>query len=513
MAIEPVTISRPAVDPARPAFVLVGGETLGHGALTTRSAQLANWLRSVGLCPGDHIAFMIENRAELLILAWAAQRCGLYYTPIPTHLKSEEAGYIIDDATARVMVGSARTAPVWRDLRARARGSILWASVDAVEAVEADVVNLDRAIAGQPVAPTAEEVEGMAMLYSSGTTGRPKGIKRPLSGRRFGDEPLPAVYETHHGMGADTVYLSPAPLYHAAPLRAVMAVQRLGGRVIALDRFDAEQLLAAIERHGVTHVQLVPTMLRRLLDLPAAVRARHDLSSLRCVIHAAAPCPVEVKRAAIDWLGPIVSEYYGGTEGVGMTYITSAEWLAHPGSVGKAILGTVHIIGEDGEERPPRVTGTVYFGGGPRFTYHNAPEKLAEVTDAAGRVTLGDIGWVDEAGYLTLVDRRSFVINAGGVNIYPVEIEEVLRAHADVADAAVIGVPDRDLGEVVKAVVEPRAPASDPQALAAALIAHCRARLSHVKCPRSIDIVDRLPRSDMGKLLKDEIKRRYWTGA
>lgn len=348
------------------------------------------------------------------------------------------------------------------------------------------------------------------MLYSSGTTGRPKGIKKAIGAVPFGDEPLAAIYRERHVMDEHTVYLSPAPLYHAAPLRAVLAVNRLGGSVIALAKFEAEALLAAIDRYQVTHVQLVPTMLRRLLDLPAEVRARYDVSSLRRVIHAAAPCPIDLKRDAIDWFGPIVTEYYGGTEGIGATYITSEEWLTHQGSVGRAIMGELHIVGEDGAELPVGAVGDVYFGNGPRFAYHNAPDKLAAATHPQGWVTLGDIGRVDDEGYLYLIDRKSFVINSGGVNIYPAEAEEALRSHPAVADVAVIGVPNRDFGEEVKAIVELREGVLASDVLKDDLIAHCRARISSVKCPRSIDFIDVMPRSDAGKLLKGVLRQNYW---
>jgi long-chain acyl-CoA synthetase len=507
MAISAVTIGRPVTDRSKTAFAIWGGDRLSYAELDEKSVRAANWFRSLGLAIGDHVAFMLENRPELIVLAWAAQRSGLYYTLIPTHLREEEAAYIATDCGARLIVGSARNMPLWQAVRSSLADVKCIASVDGPET---DVIAVTEALAAQPIVPTSDEFEGFPMLYSSGTTGRPKGVKRPLSGARFGEEKPSAIYAIYHQIDADTVYLSPAPLYHAAPLRAVMAVHRLGGRVIALERFDAETLLAVIDGQKVTHVQLVPTMMRRILDLPPSVRARYDLSSLVRVIHAAAPCPVDLKREAIDYFGPIVSEYYGGTEGVGMTYITSQEWLAHPGSVGRAVLGEIHIVEEDGEECAPGEVGAVHFGGGPAFVYHNDPAKTAEVTDHRGWVTLGDIGYCDDQGYLYLVDRRAFVINSGGVNIYPVEIEDVLRSHAGVADVAVIGVPDRDLGEVVKAVVECKIPPANAEAFATELIEYCRAHISKVKCPKSVDFVEQLPRSDMGKLLKAELKRLYW---
>jgi long-chain acyl-CoA synthetase len=501
-------------DPARnrgdkPAISPYAADPTSYAALDEISAKLANWLGDIGLREGDHLAFMLENRAELLAVAWASQRSGLYYTPIPTHLKADEASYIAADCGARVLVTSARFAPLWSQLCGELANVSHWLCVEHGVSGYTSVHDIVRSY---PITRVNER-EGSAMLYSSGTTGHPKGVKHALSARAFGQEEPAAVYRNWHGLDAESIYLSPAPLYHAAPMRAAMAVQRLGGGVVLLEKFDAETMLAAISHHRVTHVQLVPTMIRRILDLPDHVRTAYDLSSLKRIIHAAAPCPIDLKRAAIEFFGPIVSEYYGGTEGIGMTYITAPEWLERPGSVGRAIVGEVHIVGDDGAELGSGQTGLVYFSGGPRFEYHNAQEKMAEVTHSRGWVTLGDIGRLDDEGYLYLVDRRSFVINSGGVNIYPLEIENVLRTHPDVADAAVIAVPDLDLGEAVKAVVEPRARMIDSAALSAALIDYCRSRISTVKCPRSIDFVDRLPRSDVGKLLKGELKRRYWPPA
>ncbi|MBX9730425.1 MAG: AMP-binding protein [Sphingomonas sp.] len=500
-------ISRAITDSDKVAFHLIGGDALSYRALEDLSCRTGHAFHALGLRHGDHVAMMIENRAALIALVWAAQRSGLYYTLIPTHLMPDEAAYMASDSSAQLIATSDRFIDLWRSVRAGLGTVRHWLTVDAPQdgfAAWRDV------IADYPATPAPDALEGSAMLYSSGTTGRPKGIKKAIGTVRFGEEPLAAIYRERHVMDEHTVYLSPAPLYHAAPLRAVLAVNRLGGSVIALAKFEAEPLLAAIDRYRVTHVQLVPTMLRRLLDLPDAVRAQYNVSSLRRVIHAAAPCPIDLKQAAIDWFGPIVTEYYGGTEGIGATYIDSEEWLTHPGSVGRAIMGELHIVGEDGAELPVGAVGDVYFGNGPRFAYHNAPEKLEAATHPEGWVTLGDIGRVDEEGYLYLVDRKSFVINSGGVNIYPAEAEEALRSHPAVADVAVIGVPNRDFGEEVKAVIELRAGVLASEALRDDLIAHCRARISAVKCPRSVDFIDIMPRSDAGKLLKGVLRQDYW---
>ncbi len=488
------------------ALRFVDGDALSYAALESASCALANALRGEGLNPGAHVAFLIENRRELIVCAWAAQRAGLYYTPVATHLKQAELSYILSDAGAELVVTSSRHTRSLRLLQTALPRVKAWISVDEPEQ---DFIALADFVAPYGARATATETEGSAMLYSSGTTGRPKGVKRSLSGQAFGSEPLSRMYASHE-MDSETVFLSPAPLYHAAPLRAVMAAHRLGARAVVMERFDAERFLETIEVEKVTHAQVVPTMLNRLLDLPRKVRDRYDLSTLRRIIHAAAPCPIETKQAVIDWLGPIVNELYGGTEGVGVTYITSPEWLRHKGSVGRAIIGEVRIVGERGEVLGPGQTGLVYFANGPAFSYHNAPEKMAEVTSAEGWITLGDIGRVDEEGYLYLVDRRSFVINSGGVNIYPQEVEETLLQHPDIVDAAVFGIPHRDFGEEVKAVVQMRPGVGKDAAAAEALIGFCRARISHVKCPRSIDFIDSMPRSESGKLMKADLKRAYW---
>ena len=349
------------------------------------------------------------------------------------------------------------------------------------------------------------------MLYSSGTTGRPKGVRVPLSGQPLGTPtPLLAMMGALYGMDEHTVYLSPAPLYHAAPLRFCMSVLRLGGTCIVMEKFDPRLALELIERHRVTHSQWVPTMFIRMLKLPEEERARFDLSSQRVAIHAAAPCPIPVKEQMIDWWGPILHEYYAGTEGNGFTAITSEEWLAHRGSVGRPLRGAVHIVDDEGRELPPGQEGTVYFSGGARFEYHNDPEKTRSAYDERGWSTLGDVGYLDEEGYLYLTDRKAHMIISGGVNIYPQETENVLVLHPKVADVAVIGVPNEEFGEEVKAVVQLLDPAEAGPELAEELIAWCRERLSAIKCPRSVDFVEELPRHPTGKLYKRLLKDRYW---
>jgi acyl-CoA synthetase (AMP-forming)/AMP-acid ligase II len=366
-------------------------------------------------------------------------------------------------------------------------------------------------VGAEPADPPPHEPEGSMMLYSSGTTGRPKGVKRPLSGKPVGSTNPLAPFLPHVGLDSSTVYLSTAPLYHGAPLGWSLATQRLGGTVVVMERFDAVEALRLIEEHRVTLAQFVPTMFSRLLDLPEAERTRHDLSSLRKVIHAGAPCPLSVKRRMIEWLGPIVDEYYSGTEGSGITYITSPEWLAHPGSVGRPILGHVHIVDDQGAVAPAGTPGAVYFSSGGTYQYHDDPEATALRQDERGWTTLDDMGWLDDDGYLHLIDRRAHMIVSGGVNISPTEVENVLLDHPAVADVAVIGVPNEEFGEEVKAVVVPAAP-GDGAELPDELVSWCRQRLAGYKCPRSVDVVDELPRSDTGKLLKRVLREQYWKG-
>jgi long-chain acyl-CoA synthetase len=314
------------------------------------------------------------------------------------------------------------------------------------------------------------------------------------------------------GIQPDAKYLSPAPLYHAAPLRWCMSVHKIGGTVVVLEKFEPEAYLAAVERFRITDSQLVPTMFVRMLKLPDETRARYDLSSLKMAVHAAAPCPVPVKEQMIAWWGPIIFEYYAGTEGNGFCMLNSAEWLAHKGSVGKALLGELKIVGEDGAEVPQGESGTVFFANGPQFEYHNDPDKTAASRNAQGWSTLGDVGYVDADGYLYLTDRKAFMIISGGVNIYPQEAENILVTHPKVADVAVFGVPNEEMGEEVKAVVQPVSMADATPELAAELMGWCRERLSHIKCPRSVDFLEELPRHPTGKLYKRLLRDQYWTG-
>jgi acyl-CoA synthetase (AMP-forming)/AMP-acid ligase II len=353
------------------------------------------------------------------------------------------------------------------------------------------------------------------MLYSSGTTGRPKGVEVPLPGTPLGTgDAIHMLVSALFGGTGDSVYLSPAPMYHAAPLRFVMGFHRSGATVVVMERFDPVEALALIERHKVTHSQWVPTMFVRMLKLPAEERERFDVSSLQVAIHAAAPCPVAVKEQMIEWWGPVLHEYYAGTEGNGFVYCDSAQWLEHKGTVGHPLVGEVHILGEDGAELPAGESGTIYFGGGADFSYHNDPDKTAESRDPKGRgwTTLGDVGYVDEAGFLYLTDRKAYMIITGGVNVYPQEAENLLAMHPKVVDVAVLGVPNADFGEEVKAVVEPVSMEEAGPELERELIAYCREHLADVKCPRTVDFRAELPRHPTGKLYKRLLKDEFWAG-
>lgn len=503
--------------PDKPAAILAStDEQITYAQLEAIANRGAHFLRSRGIAMGDTIAVWAPNTLRYFEVLWAAQRAGLYITPVSTKSSAEEAAYIVADCGAKLLLTDGAVAAADTFMAEAGRSCPTLADILWADRPVAGAASWAEMIAPFADTPIVDESAGQYMPYSSGTTGQPKGIRVLLSGAPADSPDMVAEgIGRLYGVGEDTVYLSPAPLYHAAPLRFSTAVQRLGGTVVMLERFTPEGLLAAIERYRVTTVQMVPTMFLRLLRLDAATREGYDLSSLRTVIHAAAPCPIEVKQDMIGWLGPIIHEYYSSSEGAGSTTISSAEWLRKRGSVGRIDRGVMHICDEAGNEMPTGTAGVIYFeGGGEPFTYWNDPEKTAGSRHPRhpGWSTIGDIGYVDADGYLYLTDRKSFTIISGGVNIYPQEIENLLAVHSQVADVAVFGVPDAEMGEAVKAVVEPRDWSEAGPALADALIGYCRERLSSHKCPKSVDFVRELPRHETGKLSKHAIRDRYWEG-
>jgi long-chain acyl-CoA synthetase len=497
--------------PDKPAYVMAAtGQVVTYRELDDEANRLSQLFRAAGLQPGDHMAFCLENHPRFLAVAWGAQYAGLYYTAISSRLTSEEVEYIVNDCGAQVFITSAYKADVashvvdeMPDVKVRL---MLDGVVDGYEPYEA-------VVGAQPAEPLPDRVAGKDMLYSSGTTGRPKGVKPPAPSDPI-DAPSPVTGLMQLLFQADgsMVYLSPAPLYHAAPLRFTMGVQQAGGTAVLMEHFDPEEALALIGRHRATHSQWVPTMFVRMLKLPDEVRARYDVSSMKVAIHAAAPCPVQVKQQMIEWWGPVIHEYYAGTEGNGFVYCNSEDWMTHKGTVGRALLGEIHIVGEDGEEVPVGEEGVIYFASPTEFEYHNDPEKTAQARNAKGWSTLGDVGRVDEDGFLYLTDRKSYMIITGGVNVYPQETENLLVTHPKVLDCAVIGVPNEDFGEEVKAVVQLADGVDDTPDLERELIAFCREHLADVKCPRSIDVVDELPRHPTGKLYKRLLRDQYWAG-
>ena len=498
--------------PQQPAFIMAAsGETVTYAELERRTNRLAHFLRATGLKRLDHYAMFMENNARFVESCGAGERAGHCYTCINSYLTPEELAYILNNSESKVLITS--TAKLETALQALAQCP----RIERCLVVDGPgdgrkVLSLDEAVAGFPDTPIGDEALGTAMLYSSGTTGRPKGILRPLP-ENPPSKPLPLfdflvkLWRYREGM----IYLSPAPLYHSAPQAAVGLTIRIGGTAIIMEHFDPEQYLALVERHRVTHSQLVPTMFSRMLKLPDAMRRRYDLASLQTAIHAAAPCPVPVKEQMIDWWGPIIQEYYGATEGLGFTACDSGEWLAHRGTVGRVLLGELHVLDEAMREVPVGTSGTLWFKTATPFKYFKDPAKTKEARSPDGSMsTVGDVGYVDGDGYLYLTDRRTFMIISGGVNIYPQECENLLITHPKVADAAVFGVPNDDLGEEVKAVVQAMPGIPPGAALEDELIAFCRAHLSHIKCPRSVDFEEQLPRLPTGKLYKRLLRDRYW---
>jgi long-chain acyl-CoA synthetase len=499
---------------AQPAIIMAGsGETVTYRELEARSNRLAHLLRAAGLRPRDHYAIFMENHSRYVECCAAGERSGLYYTAVNSFLTAPELAYIVNNSLSKVLITSQAKREIALAALAECPGVELCLIADG-PGDGSRVRNLGEATAEFPATPIGDERLGAAMLYSSGTTGRPKGVLRPLPDQPPA-EPLPTVAARLNVVRfrEGQIYLSPAPLYHSAPLAGVGGTIRRGGAVVVMERFDEQRFLELVERYRVTHTQLVPTMFSRMLKLPEAVRRAYDLSSLEVAIHAAAPCPAPVKRAMIDWWGPILLEYYSATEAMGMTVCDSAEWLAHPGTVGRSVFGEIHVLDDEMREVPTGETGKIWFKTASPFEYFNDPVRTAEVNSPDGAMsTVGDIGRVDEEGYLYLTDRASFMIISGGVNIYPQECENLLVTHPKVADAAVFGAPNEEMGEEVKAVVQLLPGFASSAETEAELIAYCRDHLAHYKCPRSIDFEAEFPRLPTGKLYKASLRERYWKG-
>jgi long-chain acyl-CoA synthetase len=487
------------------------GEAVTYRELDARSNRLAHLFRKHGLKRLDHYSIFMENNSRYLEACGAGERSGLYYTCINSFLTPGELAYLLVNSQSKILITSVAKLNIAREA--------IQACPDIKLCIVADgpgesdrIVGLADVTADLPKTPIADEWLGTSMLYSSGTTGRPKGIIRPLP-----EEPpkhnlalfdfLTKLWHYREGM----VYLSPAPLYHSAPQAAVNLTIRMGGTAIIMETFDPERYLQLVQQWGITHTQLVPTMFSRMLKLPEDVRGRYDLSSLEIAIHAAAPCPALVKDDIIKWWGPIVHEYYGATEAVGFSACDSAEWLAHRGTVGRVLFGELHVLDDAMQPCPTGTPGTLWFKTATPFQYFNDPEKTAEARSSDGSMsTVGDVGYVDNDGYLYLTDRASFMIISGGVNVYPQECENLLITHPKVADAAVFGVPNEDLGEEVKAAIQLMPGIAPGPAIAEELIAFCAEHLARQKCPRSIDFEAELPRLPTGKLYKRVLRDRYW---
>jgi long-chain acyl-CoA synthetase len=483
--------------PDAAAITMSDGRSMSFAQLDRLSTQLANRFHALGLRKGGVIAVLMENRPEYLVATWAAQRMGLYFTPINWHLKPDEVAYIVADSESVVMVTSAQH----RETAARA----------CIGSRCGHTINVDDGDWLDASTETQHEpAEGQVMFYSSGTTGKPKGIKRALDGRPFATQsPIDKFIAGFYGVNASTVYLSPAPLYHAAPLNWCMSILRAGAHIVVMPQFEPVDTLRLIQQYKVTLAQFVPTMFVRMLKLPDADRLAYDTSSLQRAVHAAAPCPPDVKHAMMKWWGPVLHEYYGGSEANGICAIGPEDWLTHPGSVGKAVLGVAHVCDDEGNELPAGETGGIYFSGMPPFEYFKDPEKTRSAYSSQGWSSLGDIGYMDADGFVYLTDRKAFMIISGGVNIYPQEVENALISHPAVMDVAVIGVPHAELGEQVLAAVQLREPGQASEALKHELIEFCRARIAHYKCPKRVEFDPDLPRLPNGKLLKRLIKNRY----
>lgn len=494
--------------PDKPAFVMTeSGETITYLQLEEQSNQIAHLFRKLGLQHNDHVAILMENHIHFFVIVWAAIRSGLIITPMSTHLLEEEVAYIINNCEAKLFITTKKFEQLATGLKAKAPNVKHHLMIDGETP---DFASFEAALEGLPIHPIADEIQGATMLYSSGTTGYPKGVYTPPQSENILEmSPVLESIGQNFKFGPHVQYLSPAPLYHAAPMAYNMVNTMFGGTSYILDKFDALKSLAAIEKYKANYSQWVPIMFVRMLKLPKAAVEKYDVSSMMLALHAAAPCPIEIKEKMINWWGPVLFEYYGSSEGNGLTAITSQEWLTHKGSVGKAFVGECSILDDDGNQVPRGEIGNVYFNGGNAFKYHNEENKTTKAYTKDGRSTVGDVGFMDEEGYLYLTDRKNFTIISGGVNIYPQEIENQIINHPKVADVAVFGIPHEEFGQEVKAVVQPKNWEDAGPELAAELLTFCRERLAKIKVPRSVDFDRELPRKDNGKLYKRRLVERY----
>ena len=494
--------------PNKPAYIMANTqETITYLQLEQRSNTVAHLFRACSLQAKDHVAILMENHSRFFEIIWGALRSGVIITPISTHLLEEEVSYILNNCEAKVFITTQKYAALAKKSLPTTPNVQHYLMLDGTIA---GYESFEEKIANLPNTPIPDQIQGATMLYSSGTTGLPKGVYTPPESDSIDDfsPTLTAIGHTFK-FGPHVQYLSPAPLYHAAPLAYNLVNLAFGGTSIIMEKFDAEKSLALIEKYKANYSQWVPIMFVRMLKLPEAVRLKYDVSSMQLALHAAAPCPIEIKEKMIDWWGPVIFEYYGASEGHGLTAITSPEWLTHKGSVGKAFVGELSILDDEGNEVPTGTIGNVFFKGGNQFVYHNEPEKTTKAYATSGHSSVGDIGYVDEEGYLYLTDRKNFTIISGGVNIYPQEIENCIINHPKVADVAVFGIPHEEFGQQVKAVIQPKHWEDAGDDLEAELLEFCRSKLARIKIPRSIDFDKELPRKDNGKLYKRRLVERY----
>lgn len=495
------------------------GESITYTELNDRSNQLAQFMYSKGLRRGDRVALFMENNIRYFEIIWAALRSGLYITPINRHLNADETAYIVNNCEAKILITSAYLEPMADALvdKIKRCETLLMTDRSSQSNPKSAYTCYENILEYIPAVALANQPEGAPLIYSSGSTGQPKGIVQPIPDREAPDYPEKgvALQKNLFGFDSNTRYLSTAPCYHSIPLGQILAVQRLGGTVVMMPKFDALLSLKAIQEFKITHSQWVPTMFSRILKLTEAEQSIYRLSSMKVAIHGGAPCPKAVKQKMIDLWGPMFFEMYGSTEGLGLTVSNSKDWLERPGTVGKAIWGIPHICGEDGEDLPIGESGAVYFEMKKiSFNYHNDDKKTKKTQHPQHENwgTVGDIGYLDEDGFLYLNDRADFMIISGGVNIYPQELEDTLIMHPKVADVAVFGIPHEEMGEEVKAVIQVEAHIEESPELEKELIDYAKNQIAHYKCPRSIDFISEFPRLPTGKLYKKPLKAKYWKG-